>query len=197
MTGVTVDRLEAHLLDCVAAVSQVTSQMLPAIRALDVAQVTAMDGARRMDEWLAGRFDLDVRTARTLGLLARANDERIDGGLAHGETVDRVATTAMLIQSGADQDVIDESRGRDIAGVRRMASARRRMTSRDECDMFSDRFLHIQPSLDDARWKLWGQLSGVDGRIVEKARALRRSYAKTSPPEVVRDFDDRLYGVYL
>ena len=169
MADVTVDRLEARLLDCVAAVSQVTAQMLPAIRALDVAQVSAMDGARGMDEWLAGRFDIDVRTARMLLSLARAGDERIDGALAHGETVDRVAITAMLIQSGADQDVIDESRGRDIAGVRRMASARRRMTSRDEFDTFSYRFLHIQPSLDDARWKLWGQLSGVDGRIVEKA----------------------------
>lgn len=35
------------------------------------------------------------------------------------------------------------------------------------------------------------------GRVVEKARALRRSYATTTPPGVVREFDDRLYGVYL
>ncbi|MGH3323528.1 MAG: helix-turn-helix domain-containing protein [Streptomyces sp.] len=35
------------------------------------------------------------------------------------------------------------------------------------------------------------------GRIVERARALRRSYATTSLPKVVRDFDDRLYGIYL
>ncbi len=27
----------------------------------------------------------------------------------------------------------------------------------------------MQPSLDESRWKLWGQLSGVDGRIVDKA----------------------------
>lgn len=35
------------------------------------------------------------------------------------------------------------------------------------------------------------------GRIVEKARSLRRSYVSGSPPKVVRDFDDRLYGIYL
>lgn len=35
------------------------------------------------------------------------------------------------------------------------------------------------------------------GRIVERSRAMRRSLTTTSPPKVVRDFDERLYGVYL
>ncbi|WP_328463823.1 helix-turn-helix domain-containing protein [Streptomyces sp. NBC_00448] len=35
------------------------------------------------------------------------------------------------------------------------------------------------------------------GRIVERARAVRRSYTSPTPPKVVRDFDERLHGVYL
>ncbi|WP_330342666.1 helix-turn-helix domain-containing protein [Streptomyces sp. NBC_00557] len=35
------------------------------------------------------------------------------------------------------------------------------------------------------------------GRIVERARAVRRSLTTSSPPKVVRDFDERLHGVYL
>ncbi|THK18965.1 DNA-binding protein, partial [Escherichia coli] len=35
------------------------------------------------------------------------------------------------------------------------------------------------------------------GRIVEKARTMRRSYVTGSPPRVVRDFDERLYGISL
>ncbi|GHH84647.1 hypothetical protein GCM10017771_14330 [Streptomyces capitiformicae] len=35
------------------------------------------------------------------------------------------------------------------------------------------------------------------GRIVERSRAVRRSLSLTSPPKVVRDFDERLHGVYL
>ncbi|MFJ8907203.1 DNA-binding protein [Streptomyces sp. NPDC102351] len=35
------------------------------------------------------------------------------------------------------------------------------------------------------------------GRIVERVRALRRSLALSSPPRVVRDFNERLHGVYL
>lgn len=35
------------------------------------------------------------------------------------------------------------------------------------------------------------------GRIVERARALRRSLSMSSLPKIVRDFDERLHGVYL
>ncbi|MFE6157051.1 helix-turn-helix domain-containing protein [Streptomyces sp. NPDC057889] len=35
------------------------------------------------------------------------------------------------------------------------------------------------------------------GRIVERARAVRRSLITGSPPKVVREFDERLHGVYL
>ncbi|WP_280703630.1 hypothetical protein [Kitasatospora sp. GP82] len=35
------------------------------------------------------------------------------------------------------------------------------------------------------------------GRIVEQARAVRRLLTSNAPPKVVRDFDERLHGVYL
>ncbi|MFH8368835.1 DNA-binding protein [Streptomyces sp. NPDC018031] len=35
------------------------------------------------------------------------------------------------------------------------------------------------------------------GRIIESARALRRTCTSTTPPRVVRDFDDQLHGIYL
>lgn len=35
------------------------------------------------------------------------------------------------------------------------------------------------------------------GRIVERARALRRGYTSATPAKIVRDFDERLYGVVL
>ncbi|MFJ8163803.1 helix-turn-helix domain-containing protein [Streptomyces sp. NPDC096136] len=35
------------------------------------------------------------------------------------------------------------------------------------------------------------------GRIVDRARAVRRSYRTASPPRVVRDFDEQLHDVYL
>ncbi|ROQ26501.1 hypothetical protein EDD98_6134 [Streptomyces sp. PanSC19] len=35
------------------------------------------------------------------------------------------------------------------------------------------------------------------GRIVERARAVRRTLTATAPPKVVRDFDERLHGAYV
>ncbi|MFE5595162.1 hypothetical protein [Streptomyces sp. NPDC056549] len=35
------------------------------------------------------------------------------------------------------------------------------------------------------------------GRIIERARAVRRTLTTATPPKVVRDFDERLHGVYL
>ncbi|WP_405599694.1 helix-turn-helix transcriptional regulator [Streptomyces sp. NBC_01410] len=35
------------------------------------------------------------------------------------------------------------------------------------------------------------------GRVVERARVFRRAYTSSTPPKVVRTFDDRLHGVYL
>ncbi|MEU5612542.1 helix-turn-helix domain-containing protein [Streptomyces sparsogenes] len=35
------------------------------------------------------------------------------------------------------------------------------------------------------------------GRVIERARSLRRAYTSATPPRVIRDFDDRLHGIYL
>ncbi len=35
------------------------------------------------------------------------------------------------------------------------------------------------------------------GRIVERSRALRRSFTSANKPQVVREFDERLHGIYL
>ncbi|MEX2654876.1 MAG: HNH endonuclease signature motif containing protein [Acidimicrobiia bacterium] len=168
-TDFTIDELEHHLLESVSLLSKVTARMLPAIRALDAGQVAHLDGARGMDEWLAARLDLDVRTARQLLGLARANDRRVDAVLESGQSVDRADAIRGLIQHGADQDTLDAASGRDIAGVRQMTASHRQITSDDEADSFDSRCLYMQPSLDESFYRFWGQLAGVDGRIVEKA----------------------------
>lgn len=168
-TDLTFDELEHHLLDCVSLLSRVTARMLPAIRALDAGQVAHLDGARTMDEWLAARLDLDVRTARRFLGLARANDPRIDQMLEEGESADRADAILSLITNGADEQTISDAAGHDIAGIRRLAGQHRHISPTDESDAFDARFLHTQPSLDETFWKFWGQLTGVDGRIVDKA----------------------------
>ncbi|HEY5833215.1 hypothetical protein [Streptomyces sp.] len=35
------------------------------------------------------------------------------------------------------------------------------------------------------------------GRVVDRARIFRRSYSSSTPPKTVRDFAEKLHGVYL
>ena len=35
------------------------------------------------------------------------------------------------------------------------------------------------------------------GRVVDRVRVFRRAYSSSTPPKIIRDFDDRLHGAYL
>ena len=165
-----IDSLERDFAELTAAVSRLDALRLEVLRELDIAQAATVDGARTMVEWVAGRFDLETSTARTLVTLARAGDPEMEASLSEGTvTIDRAAAVTNLRAAGADEQTVNHSWGRDLAGVRQMTGQHRRITSREEADSFADRYLHLQPSLDESTWKLWGQLSGIDGRIVDKA----------------------------
>ncbi|WP_336605598.1 helix-turn-helix domain-containing protein [Streptomyces sp. BA2] len=61
---------------------------------------------------------------------------------------------------------------------------------------------HLAAGRVDAAFALASQavrtgLRYRSGRIVERARAVRRSLTTSSPPKMVREFDERLHGVYL
>jgi hypothetical protein len=165
----SIDALERDFEALTAAVSRLDAFRL-GVRELDVAQAATVDGARSMVEWVAGRSDLELDTARTLVTLARTEDREVESALAEGAvTTDRAAAVTSLRAAGADDAAVNDSGGRYLAGVRQMASQLLRISSRDEAAGFADRFLHLQPSLDESSWRLWGPLSGVDGRIVDKA----------------------------
>ena len=169
-TELTIDQLEQVVESASHAISGATSVMVTALRTLDIAQAATGDGARSMAEWLAGRFDLETQTAKTLVAVARAHDTEIEDLLENGHiTVDRAAAVVRLKAAGANTETVDRSWSHDLNGIRRLTGQHRRITAHEETDEFTDRYLHIQPSLDDTRWKLWGQLAGADGRIIDKA----------------------------
>ena len=58
--------------------------------------------------------------------------------------------------------------GLDVAGVSGEAARRVRITAEDEHRSADDRFLVLQPSLDESWWKIWGGLDGPSGALVDK-----------------------------
>jgi hypothetical protein len=60
-----------------------------------------------------------------------------------------------------------------------MIARHRRIGRQDEQRLFGERFLSIQPTLDQTFYKLWGQFPGSDGHIIEQALTHR---AEQFPP---------------
>ena len=181
----SVDALEQVLLEGEAAVARIRAHQIQALARLDVAQVHTADGTRTRVEWVSARLDVSMDTATALvdGSKMLPEHEGSQESLRRGEaTFDRALATARLAVSGASREMVEASSGYDVAGVARLVSRRRRITKEHERSVFRDRFVAIQPNLDESLWRLWGQLPAVDGAIVEKA-LITRAERLPAPPD--------------
>jgi hypothetical protein len=59
----------------------------------------------------------------------------------------------------------------DISGLRREAADRVELSSEDEIRSAEDRYLILQPSLDESWWTLRGGLDGITGAVIDQALA--------------------------
>jgi len=81
-----------------------------------------LDGSRTLTGWAAARLDLAPETAAKLTQTARrlVDQPGLAAQLAEGRvSFDRVAEESRLVAAGADPHLMAESRGWDVAGIRR------------------------------------------------------------------------------
>jgi hypothetical protein len=186
-TDVPLDTLEQELIACEALISRARSRQAELLRILDGAQVDAADGSRSMLDWTAARLDVSHDTARQILEIARRLPDRqpIAARLETGEmTVDRALATARLAAAGATADLVADSAGYDLQEVRRLVARHRRYTRAEEERIFRDRYVVMQPNLDGTVWRLWGQLPGDGGSVVESALVERGDRFRGLPQTV-------------
>ena len=82
-------------------------------------------------------------------------------------------------------DLLNELAGFDIAGIRHRATRRRRMTRVDEEVAFNDRYLTMQPNIDESVWLVNGRLPGFAGKIVIDALEAKADTLPTNPSHTV------------
>jgi hypothetical protein len=160
----TTDGLEQRLVANRAQRCRLDAEDMEILEVLDVRQTAAGDGCRSLSEWLAGRTDVGVETA-TLVRTMRRTVERPDlrEALAAGETTfDRVEALSRI------PDDVGLMQWADVVGVRRQAAQQVRITADVEYRSARDRFLVLQPNLDESWFKLWGGLDGYSGGLVDK-----------------------------
>jgi hypothetical protein len=125
------------------------------------------DGYRSLVDWVAARADVSHQTARSLCWTASRLDEapEVDELLASGDiSFDRAEQLARL-----PEEHRQDHEGFDLAQLRRLVAHHRRLTPKREKEIANSGFLNFQPSWDETTTNLWGELPGLDARVVEKA----------------------------
>ncbi|MCP4967051.1 MAG: DUF222 domain-containing protein [bacterium] len=187
---VSIDELEQGLLAREHAISALRQQQAEMLRSLDAMQVHRIDGARSLQEWVRGRIDVTPQTARDLVDAARMDQGQ--PGIAklvecQAISFERLVATTRLATSGADEETVADSFGFDLAGVARLRSRHRRITRSSEQDVFVDRHLFLQDSLDGARGRFHGEMPGYEYRIFTKAMEERADmFADLPGPRIAK-----------
>jgi hypothetical protein len=158
------DQLEQCLLESEGVVSQARAMQVEILAELDSRQIVTGDGCRSLSDWVAARLDVSSDTAKTLVRTMRRTADRSDlrDALASGVSFDRVEGLSRIPEPvGLMEDV-------DVGGVLREAALRVRVTAEAETRNIEDRYMVLQPSLDESWWKFWGGTDGYTGSLMDK-----------------------------
>ncbi|MGB9358244.1 MAG: DUF222 domain-containing protein [Acidimicrobiia bacterium] len=200
-TTATTETLEQQLLEDESVIARIRSRQMKALRELDRRQVAMRDGHRSLQEWVTGRIDVAPETAKVLVNTARRLDNLpdVDEAVASGVIgFDRAAAIARLADRDDALDLLSEAAGHDIDGIRQLAAKRRRMTRLDEIQAFEERYVSIQPNLDETCWTLTGRLPGFAGRTVVEALETRGDefpYGQGAAPSRTTRNADALWSI--
>ena len=178
-----IDSWQEELLAVEAQIGRLRFRQVQLIRNLDRFQVDTAQGARTMGDWTSAQLDVSSQTAGRLTQIAHHQHPEIDEAMAQGRWgLDRAAALTKLRTAGIDPDLFSEAaESYSLGRLYGLLDRLRHQCPTDEADLFADRYLVIQPNLDQSVYQLWGRLPGVDGRIVEKALSARETELPVLP----------------
>ena len=183
LVNAQIDAWQEELAAWESQIARIRARQVELIRHLDRFQVGTAEGARTMGDWVSAHLDVSRQTATRLTQVAHTPDSEIESALAEGRWgLDRAAVLTKLRTAGIDSDLFrvvaeEYSLGRLYGLLDRL----RTVSPADEAEVFDSRYLVIQPNLDESVYRLWGQLAGTDGRIVEKALSARETELPVLP----------------
>ena len=162
----TIDNRETRFVETAQMVARLQALLVEDLEWFDTAQVFTADGCRNLSEWTSSRLDLGLETARSLVQTMRRTTDKpwIRQALAAGAiSFDRAEALSRIEENVGTLDHLD------ISGVRREAADRVELSVEDEIRSAEDRYLIMQPSLDESWWTLRGGLDGVTGAVIDQA----------------------------
>jgi hypothetical protein len=169
--GDEIDIWEEKLSANQAEINRLYAEQAELVGRLDPHQIAWAAGDRNVTDWLSATLDISHQTARRLRTLAYAPEGVIKTELGKGAiSLDRAALLTELTQTGlSDSEVLSLSPHYSLGRLYGMLERRRRVSAEDSQTLFSDRYLVIQPSLDQTAHRFWGLAVGTDGEIIAHA----------------------------
>ncbi len=165
--SLTEDQVDRIIAQSEREIATWRSLQMAAIREKKTRQSHNADGYRSIVDWVAAQADISHRTARSLCWTASRLGEapELEDHLAAGEvSFDRAEQLARL-----PEEHRGDHEGYDIAQLRRLVAHHRRLTPKRETEIAGNGFLNFQSSWDETTTSFWGELPGLDARVVEKA----------------------------
>ena len=183
--GVKVDELERRVVAKEAEISRLRAEQAADLQTLDRLQVDLGDGDRSMDDWVQAHLDVSHQTAARLMQVARSGDRATIEKMTSGSWgLDRASLLLRLAQTGGTaQQVADAAENYSLGRIYGLILELKEISPLQEQASFEDRYLVIQPNLDTSMYKLWGQIHGVDGQIVDEALRQRASSFPNLPDQ--------------
>lgn len=182
------DEWRRELVDLETEIARLRSRQVWLVRQLESWGEPRRYGFATMRHYLAGTCDISAHTAAALTDTADASRRDpvwVDMASRGTASFDRTVAMSRLAACGADDATLDDADKMDIAGVRRLTAHQRRMTRRDEHQTHQNRFVRLQPRIDDSGWDLSGFLPAVGGKLVEDASPPSETPSRFPPWETV------------
>ncbi|HEY7583457.1 MAG TPA: hypothetical protein VIB78_07565, partial [Acidimicrobiia bacterium] len=169
--GDEIDIWEEKLSANQAEINRLYAEQAELVGRLDPHQIAWAAGDRNVTDWLSATLDISHQTARRLRTLAYAPEGVIKTELVKGAiSLDRAALLVELSKTGlSDSEALSLSPDYSLGRLYGMLERRRRVSAEDSQTLFSDRYLVIQPSLDQSAHRFWGLAVGTDGEIIAHA----------------------------
>ena len=159
----TNESIEQQLLRGEAAIARIRATQMVLLREADRRQLPMGAGCGSLGEWVRGRLDVAPETARDLVATSRHLLELpdVEEAVETGQiSFDRAVAVGKFAGRDDTGDILADMAGFDISGIRHRAAKRRRMTSIDEEVAFHERYVVLEPNLDESAWRLNGRLPG-------------------------------------
>ena len=153
----TIGEIERELLADEAVIARARARQLVLLREVDRRQAPLASGCASLGEWVRGRLDVAPETARDLVATAKRLEAlpEVEDAVAAGRIgFDRAVAVGTFAGRDDTGDVLADMAGYDISGIRHRAARQRRMTRIDEEVSFNERYVVMEPNLDESAWRL-------------------------------------------